>query len=297
VMFQRSNSGLSNLYLFHRVDAVVFVEGGIRNLSLAAVEEGHFNEAAYDAKFWALLFRRFLPKFRFQFRPVGSKTTLLELAGLVSHEEVRNVVVCMDRDFDHFLGRLIRHPRIFYTHGYSWENDVWSLGSTTAVFKKLNNRTDCDAALAELRVAFALFSRTMKWPLLAHALLVTNTMLEVTNADLEQAVMRGAGKMPVVNCAHLRQRIKEARPRHPKPRVRFPVSATFSVANDCYGHLLATYAFHTVAYLLRQHCSVRSLGKDVAASIAIDVSYGGIMKDPNKRSHYQQHFSALAAAM
>ncbi len=295
--FRRSTSGLSSMYLFHRVDAMVFVEGGKRNLSLNAINEGIFNEIAHDAKFWALLFARFLPGHRFQFRPVGSKATLQELAALVSSEQVKNVVICMGRDLDSFLGSLAKHPRIVYTHGYSWENDVWSLRSTVAVFRALSSATDDEEAVTEIRSAFARFGRTLRWPLLAHALLVTNGLLDVTTADLERAVVRGAGKMPTISSAHLRSAVKNARPKCPKPCVRFPVPARFSPVNDCYGHLLASYAFHVLAYVLRKHCNVRALGKDVASSIAISNAYATVTEDAEKLLHYQRHLSAVATAI
>ena len=295
--FQRSNSGLSSLYLFYGVDAIVFVEGGRENLSLDAVRQGAFNEIAHDAKFWSKLFSRFLPRLKFKFRPVGSKTTLKELADLVATERVRNIVVCMDRDFDNFVGQLIQHPRVAYTYGYSWENDAWSLGSSISVFRKIGHTTQAATAIAEIESAFAAFSRALRWPLLAHALLVTNGLLQVTNADLERAVMRGAGQMPVLNCADLRRSTRTARPRSPKPCVRFPTPARFSVMDDCYGHLLSTYAFHVVAHILRKHCNIRAFGKDVAASIAIESSYGAIMRKKAKRLHYKGHFDAISAAI
>jgi hypothetical protein len=295
--FRRSNSGLSNLHLFYRVDAVVFVEGGGRTLSFEEVAGGAFNEIAHDAKFWSLIFRRLLSTFKFKFRAVGSKSTLLELASLVVSDDVANVVICMDRDLDNYLGRIIRHPRIAYTHGYSWENDAWSLGSALRVFRKISCVGDPAAAISEIKASFATFGRQLRWPLLAHALLVSSGILEITTADLEQTVVRGAGQMPALNCARLRSAVRDARVRHPKVIVKFPNPARFSVFEDCYGHLLATFAFHTVAYALRKHCNVRAFGKDVAASVAIEESYAAISANKAKKLHYVNQALAVSRAM
>jgi len=295
--FRRSNSGLSNLRLFYRVDAVVFVEGGGRNLSLEEVAGGAFNEIAHDAKFWSLIFRKLLPKFRFKFRAVGSKPTLLELASLITSEQIVRVIVCMDRDLDNYLGRAVRHPRVAYTHGYSWENDAWSLRSTLGVFRKLNNAADPAPAISEIKTSFAAFRRQLQWPLCAHALLVASGILEVTTADLEQTVTRGAGQMPALNCARLRAAVRDARRKSPQTVVKYPNPARFSVFDDCYGHLLSTFAFHTVAYALRKHCNIRAFGKDVAASLAIESSYAAISANKTKKLHYLNQALAISRSI
>jgi len=297
VTFQRSNSGLSSLYLFYEVESIVFVEGGGDTLSLESLIGGDSNTAGHDFKFWSHLFKRFLKRKRFKFRPVGSKSTLLQLASLISDGRVRNVLVCMDRDFDNYSGRLLHHPRILYTHGYSWENDAWSLQSSIAVFRKISHAVDDTEALAELKSAFAAFETKLRWIILSHALLVSNGLLSITNSQLEAVVLRGAGQMPVIRSSAMRELIRHARPRSPKPHVRFPHRMPFSVFDDCYGHLLSTYAFHTLAYLLRKHCNIRSFGKDVAASIAIDSSYASIMRRPRKRLHYQNQFNGVSASL
>jgi hypothetical protein len=292
--FRRSNSGLSNLCLFYRVDAVVFVEGGGRTLTLEEVAGGAFNEIAHDAKFWSLIFRKLLPRFRFKFRAVGSKSTLLELASLVASEQVLRVIVCMDRDLDNYLGRIISHPRVAYTYGYSWENEAWSLHSTLGVFRKVGNVTDMASAISEIKSSFAAFRRRLQWPLVAHALLVAGGILDVTTADLEQTVIRGAGQIPVLDCARLRAAVKDARRKNPGAVVRFPNPRRFSVFDDCYGHLLATFAFHTVAYALRKHCNIRAFGKDVAASLAIESSYVAISANKAKKLHYRNQADAIS---
>jgi hypothetical protein len=275
----------------------VFVEGGGRTLSLDEVTRGEFNEIAHDVKFWSLIFRRLLPKIKLKFRAVGSKPTLLEIASLVASEEVVSVIVCMDRDLDNYLGRMIRHPRVAYTHGYSWENEAWCLRSTIGMFRKVSTLADPSAAVSEIKASFAAFGRRLRWPLCAHALLVSNGILEVTTADLEQTVVRGAGQMPVLNCTRLRAAVRDARRKSPIDLVKFPIASRFSVFDDCYGHLLATFAFHTVAYALRKHCNIRAFGKDVAASLAIETSYAAISANKAKKSHYQSQALAISQAI
>jgi hypothetical protein len=117
--FRRTNAGISNLYLFLGVDAIVFVEGGDTSYSLAELEKGLFNDQAEDLKYWEIIFRTFEPAKTFHLRAVGSKNSLLELADLVSSAKIKRVLVAMDRDFQNLTGELKTGPGVIYTSGYS----------------------------------------------------------------------------------------------------------------------------------------------------------------------------------
>src|ERR1700737_2950464 len=124
--FRRTNAGMSNLHLFHGVDAVVFVEGGHGSFTLDQLSQGFYNNQAYDIKYWQIVFASFAPEKNFHFRAVGSKDSINELMNLIVSNKVKHVLVARDRDFDHLTGALRPSPGIFYTIGYSWENDVWT---------------------------------------------------------------------------------------------------------------------------------------------------------------------------
>src|SRR5665213_77182 len=135
--FQHSPAGLSNLHIFSRVDAIVFVEGG-ESRSIADVRSGKFDSISSDVAFWQRCFSELGPPIKLQFRAVGAKPTLLDLAREVA-QGVTGVYVAMDRDFDHLMGQAIRAPGVLYTFGYSWENDVWTEMVIEEVFYTLCN--------------------------------------------------------------------------------------------------------------------------------------------------------------
>src|SRR6267378_8219817 len=97
--FRRTNSGMSNLHLFHGVDAVVFVEGVPTSFTLEQLEQGLFNNQAEDLKYWRIVFTTFVNGKTFHFRAVGSKNALIELSTLIISKQIRRVIVAMDRDF------------------------------------------------------------------------------------------------------------------------------------------------------------------------------------------------------
>lgn len=123
--FRRTTSGLNNSYLFYRVDAVVYLEGG-DSLTKEEIENGTFNTATDDIRFWQALFGFYRPGKSYQFCSVGSKETVKSIAEDIVQGRVQNVIVAMDRDFDNINSRLINGNNIIYTLGYSWENDAWT---------------------------------------------------------------------------------------------------------------------------------------------------------------------------
>ena len=65
--FRRSNRGISNQHMFHDVDLIVFVEGGI-SYSKEDVYNGKFNDESIDTIFWRKVFKKFChaPKIKFK---------------------------------------------------------------------------------------------------------------------------------------------------------------------------------------------------------------------------------------
>ncbi len=113
-MFSRSDDGLSAEHLFHNVEIIVYCEGKPCDEN----EEG----SSLDEYFWSSLLAKYGKKV--QCKSAGSKTDLKVIANKVAQDEVENVVVAFDRDYDDLNGAIISHPRIIYTFGYSWESDV-----------------------------------------------------------------------------------------------------------------------------------------------------------------------------
>lgn len=113
-MFRRSNEGLANEHLFYDVEFVVYCEGVAARDGVATLDE------AYWHRIFSLHGRRVKCKSR------GSKRELLDLADIVLSNQIDNLILAMDRDYDDPYLRRIEHPRILYTYGYSWESDVVS---------------------------------------------------------------------------------------------------------------------------------------------------------------------------
>ena len=123
--FTRTSSGLGNQYFFYDVDAVVFTEGGDVSWTFEDIRNNEFNENSVDILFWKKLFQSFKSDLNLKFKAVGSKTTVSAIALEIKSKNLNTVIAAMDSEFDHVHNHCIVHPNVLYTHGYSWENDVW----------------------------------------------------------------------------------------------------------------------------------------------------------------------------
>lgn len=124
-MFKRTNSGISSEHLFYDVDFIVYCEGAISDNS---------DHATLDALFWQSAFEAFSDK-RIYCKTSGSKADLAGVANKVVSDEISNVIVVMDRDYDDLFYENFHHKKIIYTYGYSWESDAAALYRFSDVFR------------------------------------------------------------------------------------------------------------------------------------------------------------------
>lgn len=115
-MFERTAVGQQNRALFYSVDYICYVEGG-----------GGCSDRSADCIFWEQVLSTFRPDIKFVFLARGGKPVLESLARKVQDDNIKNTVVAMDGDYDRVTGNLIVDPRVLYSYGYSWENDIYDI--------------------------------------------------------------------------------------------------------------------------------------------------------------------------
>ncbi|MEZ5692817.1 MAG: DUF4435 domain-containing protein [Altererythrobacter sp.] len=121
--FERTAAGQANRAIFYDSDFICFVEG---------VDQ---KETGDDIFFWHIVFSSLAPNSRAKFLSRGGKPELESLARATVANDTDNVFVAMDADYSRFFeGRMFFHSRIFYTYGYSWENDVFSPGVDESLY-------------------------------------------------------------------------------------------------------------------------------------------------------------------
>ena len=266
--FRRTSQGLSNLHLFVGVDLVVFTEGGPRTISKENAILGDFEASAMDIVFWRELFRCVRSDLNVDFRALGSKNTLIEIARDVIHDEISSVCVVMDRDYDSHFSSLLKSPNVVYTRGYSWENDLYNaelienvffeiaLVSRNTVKVKKSIHNTMKSAVSDLR-----------WLTYADALLCIGGSALFDRKNAESAVSHGT-QLPHIRREWLTAELRKKRYEIGKFRLwkRF---VKLNPKRDCYGKVLFMLAYKILFCLINSHTNLPSLPKHYANVLMI----------------------------
>jgi len=288
---RRTASGISNLSLFHNASGTVYVEGG-DSLTSTEIKTGKYNVRSYDILFWELVFSLFRPDRKYHFKALGSKTTLSSIMSGIEEGTIRRTVVCADRDFDHINGRKSKSSEVLYTHGYSWENDVWSANVVESIFLML-----CPVASGQLDVgplirrSLEILEASLYWPVVADFLCALMDATVIPRDSLA-CVIHDSVKLPQLDRVLLRSRVRAARSRRPKGCKLKGVQKP-NVSRDCCGHLFGHLCYLVLIYYLRtSECSI-SLNKDVANALAIKSFSERLEDTPDLLDHYRAQFAGV----
>ncbi len=122
---RRTASALHSLNIFYKVDTVVFCEGG-ESLSYENAIIASRTDGTLDSLYWESVIGFYQIDKTYHVKSVGSKSTLKQLAEDVRDRNISTISICMDADYERILGGNCHGPRVAWTMGYSWENDVVS---------------------------------------------------------------------------------------------------------------------------------------------------------------------------
>jgi len=293
--FRRSTSGLSNLCLFYRVDAVVYLEGG-NSFTREQVENGDFSGSSDDIRYWQALFGFYKPDKNFKFCSVGSKETTKSIAEDIVQGRVHNIVVAMDRDFDAINGKIIANTNVIYTFGYSWENDAWSPPSVLESYCLLSGscKTGVQSEKEIIDNYFTKCSQQLSGAVRIDAVLSQHdSSLFCRNSYMRYVHITRSG-YPSVNLQEIRNSLKNARTIIGKPLLKKSNFHTSSLI-DCFGHLLAEFAYRILKYLLEDVRQLPKIPKRYAISVVVKM-FAQLLRDghlPELRHHYEAEFARV----
>lgn len=137
-LFKRTSSGLANLHLFYKVEFIIYLEGGPKCFTAEEVYAGEGHDETEDIIFWKNVVNHFKNRVSVKYKSVGSKLTLLAISNDVKKYHLQSIKIAMDNEFDEVLNKRLIEPHIFYTHGYSYENDIWSSEVIVNVIEQLS---------------------------------------------------------------------------------------------------------------------------------------------------------------
>lgn len=237
MIFERTKAGQENRALFHNVDYVCYVEGG-----------GGQTNCSEDVIFWKSVFKAVRPEIRIRFIAKGGKPTIESHAKNIVEEDIKKTIVAMDSDYDGVLGEKIEDYRVFYTYGYSWENDVFYIDFAVSL---LQRAALSDGITKESREYFILehnrVMRDLRWPSRADfaafragtSVLPRETAGRVVKLDNSESQPRIDRKQVLTLC------------RESKKRKKYRLARSSIKINDierlCVGHVY----FLAVCYLIQ----------------------------------------------
>jgi len=264
--FRRTNSGLRNQHLFYNVDIVLFVEGGNLSYSKAEVYSGLHHEETGDIIFWRNIFSVFRNSEKVKFKSVGSKSTIKEIAFDVIDGQLQTVMVAMDSEFDEILNQKIKHPNILYTHGYSYENDVWN---ATVIKNIIEELTATEIQNDEIKDALDNFLKAMKLPVYADGYLFKKgSSFFPRKTGYLFCVNCNSNDLPVIKKEEIEKKLVD-KAVSKQSAYAFGSKNRILTHQYCFGHLLADYCCQIIlAYLKKKHL-LSGPRKDILYRMAI----------------------------
>lgn len=285
--FKRTLSGINNQHLFYDVDIVVFLEGGSNSYNKDEVYKGRYTSETEDIIFWKNIFNKFMAGKKIKFKSIGSKSTIKEIALDIVNGNIKTVLVAMDNEFDEILKQRIEHPQIYYTYGYSWENDVWNHQVIKGVIEEL---TAIEIDNDDIEINFKEFLKKIKIAVYADAYLFKkNTSFFPRKTGYMFCVDCSPTDLPKIKKNDLNEKLKA------KGLIRSTVYAfgrqnSIDILKLCYGHLLADYCCQLVIHYIKKRHALKTISKDIIYRLGINkfflLSFNGHIYD-----YYEQQFS------
>ncbi|WET03725.1 DUF4435 domain-containing protein [Flavobacterium sp. YJ01] len=285
--FRRTRSGLNNQHLFHNVDLVVFLEGGNASFTKNQVLDGQYHEETEDIIFWKNIFKKFAPNKNIKFKSVGSKTTIKEIAIEIMDGNLTTVFVAMDNEFDEILKKRLEHKQIYYTHGYSWENDVWNQTVIKTVIEEL---TAVEIDNTDLDRNFNVFLNQIKAAVNADAYLFKKgSSFFPRKAGIMFCVECTPADLPFIKTDVLNNKFIEKNVNRKNVNA-FGLRHKIQTLKFCYGHLLADYCCQLISHYLRKRHTLPSVHKDIIYRMGLNKFFLNHFEEGEVYDYYRSQF-------
>ena len=125
--FTRTASGVGNRNLFTGTVFTIYIEAHPDKDFAKGIDQG----------FWREFFSSYFNDLSIAFVPMGGKHHVLKTAEKIINDSIPNSLCALDSDYDDIFKVKLDDERIFYTHGYGVENDIFILENTESYLRAL----------------------------------------------------------------------------------------------------------------------------------------------------------------
>lgn len=297
--FTRTPLGLQNMAIFLSVDVVMFLEGGSKSYTLTEVLNNSVNYNTLDIKFWEILALHYAPNTEFKFRSIGSKTVLLELHQKILDNNIKNVRVGIDADYDILTNEVSVSTKLATTFGYSWENDIWVhdvLAKTLLMLSSLS-RKDSGVIKADREVQNSRNSGMKLGVKEELRLYEYNLFVFDRKKWLRHITKEKNNPTPIINQLSIQKRIIIANEKITTiPKIRtVPIVFDEDLPRFHFGHLVADFMYKGIIGWLKQLDCNSTISKEAVFSIAIEAFEIKILSNNGHpiTIHYRTEFERL----
>lgn len=292
--FTRTNSGLSNMAKFYGADLIVFTEGGTSSFTINEIKNGQYNKSSVDIKFWGGIFNRYGFDKKVHFRAVGSKTCSDDICDLLESGKIANIIVTRDSDLDDFLGGKVNSPFILYTHGYSWENDVWQPSIVRGQIESLIFTGALDERIINVIDSAYKNLKNNTFRLLKLELIYRSAGVKLITSMSGERFVSGRS-VPKLKVDQILKAIRNEKGKLTRPiRINTKIDSEKSV-RYCYGKLFEAFGLSLISYICKSSDGVRCTPKDVMVANMIDRFHHTKVRDCDQ--YYQSVFERLNSVL
>lgn len=291
-VFKRTINGLKNQHLFFDVDLIVFLEGGSISYNKEQAYADKYSSGTEDIIFWSNIFKKFKSDKKIKFKSIGSKSTIKEIAADIINGKLKTVMVAMDNEFDELLNNRIEHTNVYYTHGYSWENDVWCEDVIKAVIEELSA---VKIENNDIENNFQDFLQKIKIAVYADAYLFrSNSAFFNRKNGLLFCVDCNPVDLPTIKTEVIEAKITEKGITKRKAML-YGNKHSIDTKKFCFGHFLADYCCQVIQHYLKKHFSLTNLSKDIIYRMGIKKHFDMKFENGLTYNFYSKQFERNGA--
>jgi hypothetical protein len=285
MIFTRTTRGINNLHRFYNVDFIVFLEGGATSYNKEEVYAGKYSDETEDIIFWKRVFTIFVPDRKLKFKSIGSKRTLKQISDDIIDGTLTSIILTMDNEFDEVLNKRIIHRQIYYTHGYSWENDVWSPIVVKRIIKEI---TAIDIENDILDLKFNDFLKDIETAVSADCFLFSqDSSFFPRRSNHLFCINCTPGHLPEVLLKPIDDKMNSLELDVSDIRA-FGRSMSLTPQKFCYGHLLADYCCQLIIRYIKSQHQLTAPSKSIIYRMALNKYFDFHFESSTSYEWYKQ---------
>lgn len=148
---------------------------------------------------------------------------------------------------------------------------------------------------SEINSCYEQFGKDIRWAVDADILLSCHGSSFFPRGKPESVISIEAGRKPCVNCQRIRSLIQSENKKKLN-KIFLGQKAPFHPLGDCYGHIISSFSYRIIAYLIKNNSNLPPLAKDYVYAIGIDKFISGLINGQfvNCYKHYERQFSLLS---